>query len=76
MLHTLIAVIIGMAAGFQNIVEADDVGFYVDVRVGDAVAHPGLGSEVDHDIRSVILKDLIDDGSVSNAAFDEGPIRI
>ena len=31
-----------MAAGFQDIVEADEVGLNIGIRVGDAVPHAGL----------------------------------
>lgn len=62
-LHTLGASVIGVTAGFQNIVEADEVGFDVHVGVSNGVAHPGLGSQVHHDVRMPSAED------VRNAVF-------
>lgn len=42
MLYALSAVVIGMAAGFQNVVKANKVTFDVGIRVGDGIAHTCL----------------------------------
>ena len=52
MLHALRAAVVGVPAGLQDIVEADEVGFDIDVRMVDAVPHPRLGGEVDDDVEA------------------------
>ena len=48
-----------MAAGFEDVVEAEDVAFDVGVGVLDAVTHAGLGGEVYYNIELVFSKQLI-----------------
>lgn len=50
-LHAFGAVIIGMAAGFEDVVEADEVGLDVHVGIRNGIPHAGLGGEIHHDIR-------------------------
>ena len=38
------------AAGFEDVVEADEVGLDIGIGVGDAIAHTSLGCEVDNDL--------------------------
>ena len=64
-----------MAAGFEDVVEADEVRFDIGVRVGDGIAHAGLRGEVDHDLRAVLLKDAADERLVRQIALDEGEVR-
>lgn len=63
-----------VAAGFEDVVEADEVGFDVGVWVVDTVANAGLGGEVDDDVRLVLGKQLVDGGFVGEVAFDEGEV--
>ena len=65
-----------MAAGFQNVVETDEVRFDIGVRVGDGVAHTGLGGEVDHDLWLVLLEGSVNERLVCQIALDEGEVRI
>ena len=65
-----------MAAGFQNVVETDEVRFDIGVRVGDGVAHAGLCGKVDHDLRLVLLEDSVNARLVRQIALDEGKIRV
>ena len=60
-----------MTAGFEDVVETDDVAFDIDIGVLDAVADTSLGSEVDNDVELVFCKEIIDKLAVGNAAFDE-----
>ena len=46
MLYATLILFIGMTAGLKNVVEADEVGFNVRIRIGDGVAHTGLRSKV------------------------------
>lgn len=49
-----------MAAGFQNVVEANHVALDVSIRVGDGVPHACLRAKIDHDIRVVLLENAVD----------------
>ena len=42
-----------MAAAFQDVGKTDDVAVDVGQRIGDRVAHPGLGGQVDDALRPV-----------------------
>ena len=48
-----------MAAGFQNVVEADDVAFNIYVRMIDTVTYTCLGSQIDDDIKRVFSEQII-----------------
>ena len=61
-----------MAAGFKDVVEADEVGLYVHIGVIDRVAHTGLSRKVDDDIGLILGKDAVNDGLISHVAADEG----
>ena len=65
MLHAVVT------AGLQDVIEADDVGLDVGVRVVDAVPHTGLGRQVHHDLGVIVGKDLVDEGLVGDGATDE-----
>ena len=62
-----------MAAGFEDVVEADEVGFDVGIGVSDAVADTGLGGEVDDDIELVLCEEGVDEVAVGDVASDKGP---
>ena len=62
-----------MAAGFEDVVEADEVGFDVGIGVSDAVADTGLGGEVDDDIELVFGEESVDEIAVGDVASDKGP---
>ena len=63
-----------VAAGFEDIVEANEVGFDVGVWVVDTVANAGLGGEVDDDVGLVLGKQLVDGGFVGEVALDESEV--
>ena len=42
MLYSGCAIVVGVAAGFQNVIEADHVGLDVCVRIGNGVTNAGL----------------------------------
>ena len=63
-----------VAAGFEDVVEADEVGFDVGVGVVDAVANASLGGEVDDNVGLVLGKQLVDGGLISEVTFDESEV--
>jgi len=63
----------GMAAGFEDVVKADDVGLDVGIGVVDAIADASLSGEVDDDVEMMLGKEGVDEGAVSDGAADEGP---
>ena len=74
--HAGRAAVIGVAAGFEDVIEAGQVGVYVGVRVGDAVAHAGLGGQVDHDVRLVDLEQDLDHGFIGDIGLDKREIGV
>ena len=71
MLHAFGAAVIGVAAGFQDVVETDEVGFDVHVRIGNGVAHAGLGCQVHYDVRVPGAENIFNAGLVCNISTDE-----
>ena len=63
-----------VARGLEEVVEADQVRVNVNVRVVDAVAHAGLGGEVDEDVKAVGREELVDEWLVCDVAADEDPV--
>lgn len=73
-LYPTLVLLIRIAAGFQDVVEADEVGLDIGAGVGDAVAHTGLGGQVDHYLRFVLGKETVDQLLVGNIALDKGEV--
>ena len=71
MLDACGSVVIGVAAGFEDVVETDQVALDVDVRVIDGVADTGLRRKVDDDRGLVDCKYFVDQGLVCDAASYE-----
>ena len=65
------SVVIGMSAGFEDVVESDQVAFDVDVRVINGVADAGLSGQIDYDRRPVCCEHFVDEGFVCDAASDD-----
>lgn len=65
-----------MPASLQDIVEAKDVGLDIGVRVGDGITNPGLGGQVHHHSRVVLLKNAGNQVLVRQIALDKGPARV
>ena len=61
-----------MAAGFKDVVEADEVGLYVHIGVIDRVAHTGLSRKVDDDIGFILGKYPVNNSFIGHVAADEG----
>ena len=76
MLYSFCAIIIGMTTSFQNVVEADQVGFYVHIRIANGIPNASLCSEVYYDIRFVVMEDGINQQFICNVSFYKSPCGI
>lgn len=76
MLYSLSAIVIGVTAGFQNVVKANKVTFDVGIRVGDGIAYACLCCQVYYYFGLVVGKDFVDEFFVSQIAFDEGSLGV
>ena len=61
------------AAGFEDVVEADEVALDVGIRVRDGIADAGLGGEVHDDVEVVFFEEVVDGYLVGEVRFDECP---
>jgi len=68
------ALIIRMATGFQNVIEANQVCFHIGIRVRNGIADTRLRTEVHYDFRLILLKDRFDHSLVCQIAFYETEI--
>ena len=65
-----------MAASFEKVVEADEIGLDIGIRVGDRVTYTSLCSKV-HDNGNLVLgEDLLDGGFVGDRIFNESPVSV
>ena len=62
-----------IAAGLQNIVEADDIGFDVGIGIGDGIADTGLRRQIHHHVKALFGEQLFHQGLVGDAATDKAP---
>ena len=63
--------IIGVAAGFQNNVETDQVALDIDIRMIDRVADAGLRGQIDYDGGLVYCKYFVDKGLIGDTSFNK-----
>ena len=63
-----------VAAGFEDVVEADEVALDVGIGVGDGVAHARLGSEVHDQGEALLGEEAFDQSLVGQVALDEAPV--
>ena len=68
------AIIIRMAAGFQNVVKANQVTFDVGIRVGDGIANTSLSAQIDYNIRVILPKNTVDESFIRKVSLDKGII--
>lgn len=61
-----------VAAGFEDVHEANDIGIDVGMRIFKAVANAGLGGKIDYPIKSVFGKDLFDGSAIAQVSLNEG----
>ena len=74
-LYAFGAIVIGMTAGFEDVVEADEVGLDVHVGVRNGIPHAGLGGEIHHDVRMPGGEDIRNGIPVCDVSFDEMVLR-
>lgn len=60
-----------MAAGFEDVVEADDVAIDVYVRVIDGISHTRLRREIHHNVKVVLSKEPVNKPFLADRALDE-----
>ena len=65
-----------VAAGFQDVVEPDDVALYVCIRIGDGVAYARLCGKVYHYGDVFFREESVHKIPVSNRAFHEHPFLL
>ena len=63
-----------VAAGFQNVVESDEVTLDVSVGIGDGIADACLGGEVHDDGKAVLFEEAVDCSLVGEVCLDECPL--
>ena len=63
-----------VAAGFEDVVETDEVALDIGSGIGDAVTDSGLGGEIDDDVGEVFVEEAVDEGFVGDVAFDEDEV--
>lgn len=71
MLHTLLSVVITMAAGLKDIIETDKVTFYIGIGVRYAISYACLCGKVHHDIGMMLREDFPYEGLVGNVSLDK-----
>ena len=76
MLYAACTVVVGMTAGLQYVVKANQVTFNICIRIGDRIAHASLRRQIHHDARLVIGKNFVDKRLVGKISFDKYPFRI
>ena len=60
-----------VAAGFEDIVEADEVRLDIGIGVGDGVADACLCSQIDDDLGTILVEDAVDHLLVGDVTLDE-----
>ena len=65
-----------VAAGFENIGEADEIGLRIDMRIGDRIAHARLRGQVDDDIGLAGGHGRLQGGVVFKQGFGGGKARM
>src|SRR5690554_6299603 len=65
-----------VAAGFQNVQKAGDVGVHIGLGVDQRVTHTGLGSQVDDPVGPVFFKGRIKGGFIFQVQAQIGEARV
>lgn len=65
-----------VAAGLEDVEEANEVALEVGARVLDGVADARLGGKVHHDVEAVLLEQALDEGGVAQVAAHEGEAAV
>ena len=64
------------AASLKDIVESDNIRFYVHVRVGNGISYARLSREIYDYRKAVFCEKLVDKRSVGDIALYESPFAI
>ena len=65
-----------LAAGIHHHCGTLDVGIQEDLRILNGAVYVALGSEVHHDIRVLLLKELVNGFAVADVDLTETEVRI
>jgi hypothetical protein len=65
-----------VAAAFEQVGEADDVGLHVGVRILQRVAHAGLRGEVDDGIEVALLEQVLHHHAVGDVVLEEAEVGV
>ena len=65
-----------VAAGLEDVEEANEVALEVGARVFDGVADARLGGKVHHDVEAVLREQALDEGGVAQVAAHEGEAAV
>ena len=76
MFYRSMALIIGMPARFQDVIETNQIRFDISIRINDGISDACLGSEIHNDLRLVLFKYLIDQFLIRNTAFNKNKGRM
>ena len=68
MLDAFLPVIIGMAAGFEDVIKSNKIALYVHIRIGNGIPHARLRRQIDDHRRLVLIKDPFDQCLVRNVS--------
>ena len=71
MLYRGMPLIVRMAAGFQNVIEANQVCFHICIGIRNGIPNACLRTEVYHNFRLILLKNRFDHSLISQIAFYE-----
>ncbi len=63
-----------VAAAFEDIEEADEIGVGILMRVAEGVAYAGLCAEVDDALRTFLVEDIGDGDAVGEIGLDEAEV--
>lgn len=65
-----------VAAGLEDVEEADEVALEVCAGILDGVADTGLGGEVYHNVEAVLREQALDEGGIAQVATHEGEAAV
>lgn len=65
-----------VAAGLEDVEEADEVALEVCAGILDGVADTGLGGEVYHNVEAILREQALDEGGIAQVATHEGEAAV
>ena len=72
MLYPSCPIIIGMAAGFEDVIKTNEIALYVRIRVGDGIPNTSLRRQIHNHCWLVFLKNLGNNCLISNSTYTVG----